>query len=657
MHIMKMLYVTATTDKCFKGHLGAAMRISVFVLVPLPHFLFLIGVTVFSGTVGMLYYIGKCTKIIYNHEYTKTMKQIESNAKLEPKSHLGKYYKKCQTFMKEDEKSHPTIYILKGCIAAVPGVVLGVIPFIPFTIAMVGITLLRLPINLYKTMKIALGTVVLKWDLKFIALFTCPLAHIIFPLLVFIASLLESLRYFTYRTSRNIYKGHVPFEKWGWFQDGISDYYKQHQLFVGEFCHDYDHPSGIPLGWNGQRYGIPVAKVLRWQRDIIVCCFLVIYSTPIVILGSSILAVGWILPVIGFYLYRKTTNYCSGSCLEIMSTWPFYVVIMLLIPPLVAVLFVLGIVFTVITECFFEIPKLYFTCGFVTGLYGPFGTIARLDILGDSHTFEKGWRFLPCLLDDDENTNAILRERRSNSDRDTPHNDETPDQYWDRFISQCIKTTSELIEEKWITAEDVESMDPAVITSIPAIAVLDILVDSAIEKGLEEEDIKWSIDGTVCKKKDRPTNDAILNFLWPLICDMKQTLLSNSELLIAERKSDSDARTIIRAMLCDNGNDSTKELTEFLNLNETARNSPKNKLLRSKVTNFVLEMTRLGPYLNRMSDIYSREKDEIITDAEEGRCSVVSRISSSGMSSESKAEECETQESVSAGESVNQEND
>jgi len=115
MHICKMLYVTAVTKECFTGNFSTIMRISVLVLVPLPHLFWLISVTVFSGTVGMLYYIGKCTRIIYNHEYSDTAKKVKSNARLEPKSYLGKYYKRCQEYMKDDAESQSTIYFLKVC--------------------------------------------------------------------------------------------------------------------------------------------------------------------------------------------------------------------------------------------------------------------------------------------------------------------------------------------------------------------------------------------------------------------------------------------------------------------------------------------------------------------------------------------------------------
>mmetsp|Transcript_19301 Transcript_19301/g.22985 ORF Transcript_19301/g.22985 Transcript_19301/m.22985 type:complete len:664 (+) Transcript_19301:76-2067(+) len=595
MHICKMLYVTATTDKCFPGYLSMFMRISVFLLVPLPHMLWLLFVTVFSGTIGMLYYIGKATQIIYNHEYSKTMKQAESNAKLDPKSHLGKYYKRCQEFMENDENSYPTIYFLKACTASVPGTIIGILPFIPFSVAMVGISLLRLPINLYKTMKISLVTKALKLDMKIIALITLPFVHVIFPLVVFFIAICRSLFYFTYRTSRNIYKGNNPFKKWGWFQVSISDYYKAHQNFIAERCNAYDHPSGIPWGWQGQRYGVPVKKILLFQWNFIFCCFLVIYSIPITFVGGSFIYIIRILPTIFWYLKEITKTYCKKTCIIMMGTWPLYVAGMIITPPLVVIIFTLIFVGMILVMPFIYPPRKFIYEGYRSGLSGPLRILEMLDGIGLFIVQGSGWKVCPCL---DE---GMRPERRRETNPESV-NEKSSDQYWDQFTSQCIKTTQELIEAKWITLEDVQSMDPAVITSIPAIAVLDILADSALEKGLGNEDIKWSINDTICKRKDRPMGNAILDFFWPLIYDIKKTILSNNQLL-----ADRTNVRVIMAMICDNGKDCATELKQFLDCNETLTSAKINILLRTKLINFMFEMIRVKPYLDRMGKIYEHE--------------------------------------------------
>merc|ERR1719491_2889708 len=74
MHMVKMLYVTATTQNCFKRcqYFDPFLRVTVFLLVPLVHVLWLGGVTVFSLTFGTMYYISKTSKMFYLHEYKST---------------------------------------------------------------------------------------------------------------------------------------------------------------------------------------------------------------------------------------------------------------------------------------------------------------------------------------------------------------------------------------------------------------------------------------------------------------------------------------------------------------------------------------------------------------------------------------------------------
>ena len=125
LHMFKLLWVTATTKECFKGALGNGLRCLVFVCTPVTNMVFLAAITLFSATFGTLYYIGKCTKIVYKNDYCKAASAAQSNLRAEPKSHLGKYLKHCQEFMKEDDRSHFPIYVLKGIWSLPPALVLS----------------------------------------------------------------------------------------------------------------------------------------------------------------------------------------------------------------------------------------------------------------------------------------------------------------------------------------------------------------------------------------------------------------------------------------------------------------------------------------------------------------------------------------------------
>eukprot|EP00555_Chaetoceros_dichaeta_P002966 CAMPEP_0198248680 /NCGR_PEP_ID=MMETSP1447-20131203/410_1 /TAXON_ID=420782 /ORGANISM="Chaetoceros dichaeta, Strain CCMP1751" /LENGTH=291 /DNA_ID=CAMNT_0043933151 /DNA_START=1184 /DNA_END=2059 /DNA_ORIENTATION=- len=290
-----------------------------------------------------------------------------------------------------------------------------------------------------------------------------------------------------------------------------------------------------------------------------------------------------------------------------MGTWPLYVAGMIITPPLVVIIFTLIFVGMILVMPFIYPPRKFIYEGYRSGLSGPLRILEMLDGIGLFIVQGSGWKVCPCL--DEE-----MRPERRRETNPESVNEKSSDQYWDQFTSQCIKTTQELIEAKWITLEDVQSMDPAVITSIPAIAVLDILADSALEKGLGNEDIKWSINDTICKRKDRPMGNAILDFFWPLIYDIKKTILSNNQLL-----ADRTNVRVIMAMICDNGKDCATELKQFLDCNETLTSAKINILLRTKLINFMFEMIRVKPYLDRMGKIYEHE---YVKDAEKGLLTV-----------------------------------
>jgi hypothetical protein len=174
--------------------------------------------------------------------------------------------------------------------------------------------------------------------------------------------------------------------------------------------------------------------------------------------------------------------------------------------------------------------------------------------------------------------------------------------YWDRFISQGVETTSALIEANWITLENVQNVDPSVVQSIPAVTVLTILADSINEEGLEEEELKWMIDGTVCKKKDIPLKDGITSCVWPMAFEVKRMLLANKK-----EHAEKENIELLKGMLCANNEQDTDELTTFLKANKDlgVKHLDKNKKIRTKINALVLAILRVKPYRDRMSRIHT----------------------------------------------------
>jgi hypothetical protein len=602
MHIFKVLYVTATTDECFNGHLGLMLRMSVFLLVPLPHVIFLVLVTLFCSTIGILYYIGKTTKIFYNHEYKKTFNKIESNVRLEPKSYLGKYMKHCQRFMEDDTKSHPIIYILKGCCATVLGVLLGALPFVPFSIAVLGITILRLPINVYKTIKIALFTVVLKWDLRIVALLVLPIIHVLFPLVVFVSALMGSFLYFCFQTSKSIYKGSSPFKKWHMFKQGIREYYEAHENFVGG-CDNFDHPTGIPNGWRGDSYGIPVERIIKWQWDFLMCCFLLVIATPVILLGSVVLLAVKFGPRCISWWKMIVQYYCKKSRAVMLGAWPFFLLGMLLVPIGAFVEFVLAILVATIMVLG-AVPSSYLRHGYLAALYTPLDMLSQVDNYWFADLFELDFRVFPCLPKKSPFEESEIPEYQTESCSKANRHAEL---YWDRFASQNIRMTFALIEANWIVSEDIQTMEPSVVQSIPAVAILTILADSANDTSLGKEDILWSIGGVrqVCKKEDRPTKDGIANLLWPMAFEVKKMFLAKKKEL-----SKSQNIRVLTAMLCANSDSETDELKDFLKEKvEEHKNYAINNQIRTKINNLTLAILRVKPYQDRMASIFGYDYD------------------------------------------------
>jgi hypothetical protein len=334
MHIGKMLYVTATNEVLIHGpyfYSRIIMRTLVFCSVPLVHVVFLVAVTLVSATIGTMLHIGAATKGFYNQEFTESMNKIKSNIRLEPESMLGKYVKLCQDYMREDEYSMCPICVLKFGWALLPALTLSSLAIVPFSLCAVAITLYRLPINVYKTIRIATFTVVLKWDLRLVVLILLPIAHLLFPLLIFLCAMVWSLFWTWSTTTQNIFDGANPFQNWSKLQEKLQQYNKAHQDFVGTHCNRLDHSSGIPDGWDGTRYGLEIQRVLKWQRDLVVGCVLILVEAPVCVACAILISSIKYVPT----CLQAWREYVSDGCTDwnrCLVLWPFHLLFLVLVP-------------------------------------------------------------------------------------------------------------------------------------------------------------------------------------------------------------------------------------------------------------------------------------------------------------------------------------
>jgi len=620
LHIAKMMYVTATTtEECFRPYphyLDPILRIAVLLLVPLVHVLWLVGVAVVAVTYGTLYYIATLTKLFYLHAYRKMLSTLESNVKLdEEDSFFGSYVSVTayRDFMKSDEPSYCPMYVLKAMCAIVPGVPLGLLPLIPYTIGVLVITIYRFPINVYKTMKIALCTVVLQWDLKLAALVMLPFAHVLFPLVAFATAMVGSFCYFTFATTRSIFEGKNPFEKWYKVKVGLTKYYQAHQQFIGkDYCDKFDHPTGIPIGWEGESYGVPIQKIVRWQWDFLVCCFLLfVIGFPVCFVGSVLIFVVKLVPGTVSWWRNLWKDVSEKSAAQILGCWTFYLLAFVLVP--VGTVFVSLIAIAVGTLCSFRIPGMYLEGGYSVGCYAPFKLLHEVDGW-DLFDLGDGFYVLLCLrrweVDD---TAGGRQDNGSNTNRNNSYRERIrySEEHWDRFANQCIRSASGLLAKKWITLDDLQCIEPSVAQAIPAVAILEILVDTITDGGTQEEhDILWTIDGTRCKGKDRPQLENVAAFLWPKVYQVKWLLLSKTEekqrILCATQNV-----KILTAMLCSNTDETTDALKEFVvasskQIDEVGQphSSAVNKQIRTQLVDLSLGILQVKPFRDRMSIIF-----------------------------------------------------
>jgi len=586
--IFKMMYLTATTtEEVFTNRcLDPPLRITVFILAPIPRLLFVAGLTVYSLVFGTMNYIGQLTAMMFNNDW-------KSSVLYDGYCPIGSEYIKVSQDESDDDHYFMAMKGLKCYCALVPGMLLGVLPFIPFSIAALLITLYRLPINVYKTMKLALFTVVLKWDLKIAALLILPISHAIFPLVAFTTSLVGSYFYFVYSTTKNIVESQSPFNEWGEFRVGLTKYYEAHQQFVGENqLGRYDHPTGIPSGWQGEIYGIPIQKILKWQWDFLVCCFLLLISMLVCFTGSLLIFTLKFIPSI-ITLWKSV---CTNATIE---CWPCILMAFLLTPFGVFVFSLLSIAAG--TAMSFWVPATYLENGYRSGFRFP------LEVLGDIDRWDcfHNGLVLQCLPEREEER---LPER-SIENRQSAEG--SVDAYWDRFASQCIRSTSCLLSKGWISLDDVQSMEPSVISAIPTVAILDILSETVNDiEAHNDEDILWKIDGTLCRKEDRPRHD-IAALLWPKVIRIKRLL----DRKVENKKVFAETRNlqVLQAMICNNADDVSFDLKAFVEDSkiddEDTPNSSISKEIRSKLIELTLVILRVKPFQDRMKSIFGHKYD------------------------------------------------
>lgn len=619
-----MFYVTATTNKCFRQHqyFDPVLRWMVFLLVPVPHLLWLFLIPFLIATAGTLYYIGPSTRTIFEHEYAKAWCYGRKTITFDPDSHIGYYLTSCQKYMDSDYDAEQGIYVLKAICSLIPGILLGALPCIPFTFAILAITIHRLPINLYRSMKVALFTVTLKWDFKILFLFLLPFAHTMFPLMAFGTAFVGSFLYFISITTASIIEGDNPFDNWGQFNTVIREYCQAHQDFAGAGClGQYDHPTGIPLGWGGQIYGLPIQMILQWLWDwlwdFVVCLALLLVALPFCFFGSVLIFAVKLVPGTLSWWRKLCKDMSGGSIAECLGCWPCYLAGIILAPFAAVSTSFLAVCSG--TSMAFRTCDIYLQYGYLAGCYEILCVLHDMDNFFDIFPLN-GFVVFVCLPGDNsyqtEDNRLYRQHRRSYQGCNFKGSHESrmfSSTYWDRFADQCVQSRYGLLDKRWITLEQLARMDSSILQIIPAVAVLNILVDSLHDPEAEKpEDIAWKLDGTLCKQTNIRSLDNVGAILWPKVMEIKNLL---------KKQDITDDRNIqdIMAMICSNNDEPTEELEAYITARKTEtkkkwKNQSSKTRVQSKLIELALMILQVKPFRNRLTAVFgytcARRDDE-----------------------------------------------
>lgn len=198
-----------------------------------------------------------------------------------------------------------------------------------------------------------------------------------------------------------------------------------------------------------------------------------------------------------------------------------------------------------------------------------------------------------------------------------------PTNFWDEFLSQCISTTNTLLKDGYITHDQVENMDPAVIQSIPSVTLWKIIVESVSStndhhcegKGLRRD----HIGDTIFNKKHQ-MNDPIVNHLSPTFRDLQRFVHAAREEAVAPGNVE-----VLIALLCSNAQVETPNIQSMLNHVTLPPSTQRlNMLIRVKITSLVLALLRVRPYQDRMKEIFTHDYNNLsIIDLDDSTASKV----------------------------------
>ena len=143
--------------------------------------------------------------------------------------------------------------LILGLFFALIGVWAGPISALGLT----GISLTRLPMNLFYHGAVTYRTVILRSNLKILSFLLLPIIRLLIPIFTFLLSLV----FYTFKYFSLSFRGY-PLKPWMEITNNMDVGWKKFSTDMDTFFTNYGDPSGIPEGWDGRVYGLPVDPVV-----------------------------------------------------------------------------------------------------------------------------------------------------------------------------------------------------------------------------------------------------------------------------------------------------------------------------------------------------------------------------------------------------------
>lgn len=462
----------------------------------------------------------------------------------------------------------------RAVISLVVGVPLGLLPGVLTALGIIAITLVRYPLNLYKTFRVTIMTALLKKRLKFLILVSLTIIQILYPVIAVIVAIVVSvvgwcgacvLCVFT-PLDQNICKLFSKMPKL------LKEYWKFHEKFYNNTLEHYNHPTGVPINWDGRRYDLPEFGFRKTVMGLI----LTLYGIVVMALGSTIILVLKYPPIHLKVIYHYL-KWCEDLCTcRTFAMFPFWLVGIPLVLGLGPILLIIAILISPLTGLRCPYIAIKHNMNIMHGFRDAFVMLSLLDVT----TQKFGWNFqlLPKVLPSEDEWTP-------------PPADALPasQKYWGLFVKSCQQVSRDCIRKGWTSQDDHDSCMPNVIQAIPAMAIVAILLRSVKEEP-EKQSIHWE-EGERCSG-ETCRNDNLAEFFWPKLMALRKQL----------KRTNAEEQGYLTAKLCSNSEEVPQVLSDALEeagVGE-ARMTQLHRLC-GDVNNLVIVLLRMEQMQSRMS--------------------------------------------------------